>query len=188
MNPVITNLGVMLVMMQVSRRLDMEDEFTVKCIRIAYIVSNLIIFGLYMYTRTIINKKRDLTTLKYMEQPSAFAADSEGKLITTTVHQYDLDQVNAAMKSALQGVGMMAFMHLYMKYTNPLIMQSVMPLKSAVEQKIVQIHLFNKPSTGDLKRPFKAPSMFGDLAGGAATDKKTVEAAETAGKGGIKEE
>jgi hypothetical protein len=82
---------------------------------------------------------------------------------------------------------MMAFMHLYMKYTNPLLIQSILPFKSALEQNIVQIHVFGKPAAGDLKRPFKVASMFGST-GGAATDKKSIAEAEKAGTGGVKEE
>ena len=46
---------------------------------------------------------------------------------------------------------MMSFMHLYMKYTNPLFMQSISSLKSALESNIVKIHLFGVPASGDLK-------------------------------------
>lgn len=82
----------------------------------------------------------------------------------------------------------MAFMHLYMKYTNPLLMQSILPFKSALEQNIVQIHVLGKAASGDLKRPFKAASMFGVPAGGAQTDKKSISEAETSGTGGVKED
>lgn len=186
MNPLISQLAIMLIMMQVSKRLDLEDEKILNTVRVVYVTSSLIILGLYVYTRELINKKKDMTTIKYMEPPAAFSGASEGKLITTTVHKYDMDQINSALKGWLQGIGMMGFMHLYMKYTNPLLMQSVMPLKSALEQKVVQIHVFGKEAKGDLKRPFKAASLFGGA--GADDDKKAVEAAEVSGKGGVKED
>lgn len=137
------------------------------------------------------NPRLDLTTMKYVEPPSPLSGQSEEKLVTTTVKEYDLSQVNSAIKGMASGIAMLAFMHLYMKYTNPLLIQSILPLKSAIEQNIVQIHVFGKPASGDLKRPFKAASMFG-AAGGQGevkTDKKTIEQAEKAGTGGgIKEE
>ena len=105
---------------------------------------------------------------------------------------YDLTQLRAAYKSILMGVGMMAFMHIYMNYTNPLVIQSVMPVKNAIESKLVQVHIFGKPAAGDLKRPWKASgSPFAALMGGggaASTDKKSVESAERKGAGGAKEE
>lgn len=82
-------------------------------------------------------------------------------------------------------------MHFKLGYTNPLVMQSILPLKSLYEQKIVQIHVFGKPAVGDLKRPFKAAGMFagaGGAGGDVATDKKAIEEAEKSGLGGVKEE
>lgn len=132
----------------------------------------------------------DMTTLKYVE-PAPMGSTEEPKLVTTTVHKYDSEQLKAAYKAQLMGVGMMAVMHLYMKYTNPLLIQSIIPLKGAFEHNEVKIHLFGQPAIGDLKRPFKAAAGFmSALTGGAtpAQDKKTIAAAETAGRGGVKDE
>ena len=114
----------------------------------------------------------------------------EPKLVTTTVQAYDLQQLRALYKSQLMGVGMMGVMHLYFKYTNPLLIQSIIPLKGAFEGNLVKIHLFGTPAAGDLKRPFKAPAgLLAGLQGGEiASDKKTIEAAEKAGRGGVKDE
>lgn len=88
------------------------------------------------------------------------------------------------------GVGMMGVMHLYFKYTNPLLIQSIIPLKGAFEGNLVKIHLFGQPANGELKRPWKsAGGMMG--MGGASdpkADKKSIEQAERAGSGGVKEE
>lgn len=66
----------------------------------------------------------DLTTLKYVE-PAPPMSGEEPKLTTTTIAAYDQTQLKAAYKSVLMGVGMMAVMHLYFKYTNPLVIQSL---------------------------------------------------------------
>lgn len=135
------------------------------------------------------NSSPDLTTLKYVE-PAPMGSSEEGKLVTTTIHAYDSQQVRTAFRGQLMGVAMMAFMHVYLKYTNPLLIQSIIPLKSAFENNIVKIHLWGQPASGDLKRPFKQPQGFmSAMQGGAAqSDKKAVEAAERAGRGGAKEE
>lgn len=114
----------------------------------------------------------------------------EGKLVTTTIHAYDTQQLRTAFRGQLMGVGMMCFMHLYLKYTNPLLIQSIIPLKSAFESNLVKIHVRGIPAVGELKRPFKAPQGFmSAMQGGPAqSDKKAVEAAERAGRGGAKEE
>lgn len=117
-------------------------------------------------------------------------SSEEGKLVTTTIHAYDLAQLKSMMRSQMMGVAMMGVMHIYFKYTNPLLIQSIIPLKGAFEANLTKIHLFGKPAAGELKRPFKAASgLMSGLQGGAAqSDKKAVEAAERAGRGGAKEE
>lgn len=131
----------------------------------------------------------DMTTLKYVE-PAPIGSSEEGKLVTTTVHAYDLGQLKNLMRSQGMGVLMMAVMHLYFKYTNPLLIQSIIPLKGALESNLAKIHLWGQPAVGDLKRPFKQPAGFmsGLQNGPAQADKKAVEAAERAGRGGVKEE
>ena len=131
-----------------------------------------------------------MTTLKYVEPPQ-IGSSEEPKPVTTTIHKYDVDQMKALYKAQMMGVGMMAVMHLYFKYTNPLLIQSIIPLKGAFEGNEVKIHLFGNPAIGDLRRPFKAAAgLMSSLTGGAAPtqDKKTLEAAEKAGRGGVKDE
>ena len=139
---------------------------------------------------TPLPRKTDMTTIKYVEPAPMGSADTEGKLVTTTIYQYDMDQLRTLFRGQLVGVMMMAFMHLYMKYTQPLLIQSILPIKGAFESNMVKIHVYGWPATGDLKRPFKAAAgIMGAMQGGAVqSDKKAVEAAERAGRGGVKEE
>lgn len=133
-----------------------------------------------------------MTVLKYVE-PAAMGSTEEPKAVTTTVHAYDQQQLRGLFKSQLMGVGMMAVMHLYFKYTNPLLIQSIIPLKGAFEGNLVKVHVLGQAATGDLRRPWKAAGGFGGMMGGSGagdikTDKKSIEAAERAGRGGSKEE
>jgi Phosphate transport (Pho88) len=130
-----------------------------------------------------------MTTIKYVE-PAPMGSQEEPKLVTTTINAYDNTQLRALYKSQLMGVGMMAVMHLYFKYTNPLLIQSIIPLKGAFEGNLVKIHLFGQPAAGDLKRPWKAAGglMSGLQGGEVQADKKAVEAAERKGRGGAKDE
>lgn len=130
-----------------------------------------------------------MTVVKYVE-PAPMGSGEEPKFVATTVKAYDLQQLRGLFKAQLMGVGMMGFMHLYLKYTNPLLIQSIIPLKGAFEGNLVKIHLFGSPATGDLARPWKAAAGFmGAMQGGEIkTDKKSIEAAERAGRGGVKDE
>lgn len=192
MNPAVTNLALMLVMMQVSRRLDLEDPVIVNYVRIAYVACQAVAFGVCLLVKAKINKKNDLTTLKYVEPANPMQGQPEAKAVVTTVKEYDIKQIDTQIKSLFTSIAMMGFMHLYMKYTNPLVMQSVSTVKSALETNIVKIHLFGQAASGDLKRPFKAaPGILQALQGASAdpkTDKASIEAAETSGTGGIKED
>lgn len=196
-------------MMQVSKKIPFEDENVLNGVRALYIVSNLIIAGVYTYVQMQINKKRgknngnqakeqeqevdkatDMTVLKYVE-PAPMGSTEEAKAVTTTVHAYDMQQLRSLFKSQLMGVGMMGVMHIYFKYTNPLLIQSIIPLKGAFEGNLVKVHLFGTPAVGELKRPWKAAGgIMGAMQGGneIKTDKKSIEAAERAGRGGAKEE
>ncbi|KAL9634504.1 MAG: hypothetical protein Q9204_002975 [Flavoplaca sp. TL-2023a] len=173
----------------VSKKIPFDDPQVLLGVRILYIVTNIIIAGVYLYLQNKINAKKDLTTLKYVE-PAPMGSADEPKLITTTVHSYDLQQVRALWKSQLMGVGMMGVMHLYFKYTNPLLIQSIIPLKGAFEGNLVKIHLFGQPAIGDLKRPWKAAGGLMGMGGQGEpkADKKSIEQAERAGSGGVKEE
>jgi len=188
-SPQITNLVIILGVMQIAKRIPFEDPFVLNACRAAYAISNILILGIYLYTKTVIDKKKDLTTLKYVE-PAPMGSSEEGKLVTTTIHAYDAGQLKALMRSQMMGVLMMGVMHFYFKYTNPLLIQSIIPLKGALEANLVKIHLWGQPAAGDLKRPFKAAAGFmqGLQSGPAQSDKKAVEAAERAGRGGAKEE
>lgn len=192
MNPAITNLVVMLVMMQVSRRLDLEDPDILFYVRAAYLSCQAIALAIYAITRAKITAKNDLTTLKYVEPANTMAGETEPKAVVTTVREYDLKQVNTQIRSVFTSLAMMGFMHIYMKYTNPLVMQSISSVKSALEANIVKIHLFGTPASGDLKRPFKAAPGFLQALSGAQqdvkTDKHSIETAEISGAGGIKED
>jgi len=201
-------------MMQVAKKIPFDDPTVLTSVRAVYVVSNLIIIGVYLYIQSLIDKKKgaapsllqipsgpmgahadlghfhtDMTTLKYVE-PAPMGSSEEGKLVTTTVHAYDKGQLKNLMRSQMMGVAMMGFMHLYMKYTNPLLIQSIIPLKGALESNMAKIYLYGQPAVGDLKRPFKAGGglMSGLQSGPAQSDKKAVEAAERAGRGGVKEE
>jgi hypothetical protein len=206
---------IILVMMQVSKKIPFEDPNVLMGVRALYIVSNLLIAGIYFYTKMQIDKKRgthkiynqvarvantralltshfpDMTVLKYVE-PSPMGSTEEPKVVTTTVHAYDQANLRGLFKSQLMGVGMMGVMHLYFQYTNPLLIQSIIPFKGALEGNLVKVHIFGQPAAGELKRPWKAAAGFGGMMGGGnadlKTDKKSIELAEKAGRGGAKEE
>jgi len=188
-SPQVTNILIILFMMQASKKIPFENEMVLNGVRGLYILSNVIIVGVYLYCKMQIDKKKDMTVIKYVE-PAPMGSTEEPKSVTTTIHAYDQQQLRSLFRAQLMGVGMMAVMHLYFKYTNPLLIQSIIPVKGAFEGNLVKIHLFGQPANGELKRPWKQNAGFmGAMQGGEIkTDKKSVEAAERSGRGGAKEE
>ncbi|KAJ4366856.1 phosphate transporter (Pho88) [Neocucurbitaria cava] len=188
-SPQISNLVIILGFMQISKKIPFDDPNVLNGVRALYVVSNLIIAGIYLYVQSQINKKNDMTVVKYVE-PAPMGSGEEPKFVATTVKAYDLQKLREAFKAQLMGVGMMGVMHIYFKYTNPLLIQSIIPLKGAFEGNLVKIHLLGQSATGDLQRPWKASGgMMGAMSGGEIkTDKKSIEAAERAGRGGVKDE
>lgn len=53
-----TNLVVILVMMQVSKKIPFDNPTVLLSVRTLYIASNIFILGLYLYVRSQINKKK----------------------------------------------------------------------------------------------------------------------------------
>lgn len=126
-----------------------------------------------------------MTVLKYVE-PAPMGTNEPPRPVTTTVHDYDKQQMRQLLRGQFMGMAMMCVMHLYFKYSNPLLIQSVIPLKGALEANLVKIHLFGKPATGELQRPFKGAGFASQ--GQVRSDKASVEQAEKKWRGGHKEE
>jgi len=188
-NPAITNVVIILFMMQASKKIPFDNPMVLNGCRALYVLSNLIILGLYYYCKIQIDRKNDQTIIKYVEPPPMGSAE-EPKAVTTTIKEYDTNQLRQLVRAQLMGVGMMGVMHIYFKYTNPLLIQSIIPVKGALEGNLIKIHVFGKPASGELKRPWKANAgIMGAMQNGTVkTDKKSVEAAERSGRGGAKEE
>jgi len=171
------NLGISLVAMQVARKIPFDDPEVLNYVRIGYVASQVIILGIYYFTSLRIKGKNDQTVLKYVEAASPMTKEP-GELVTTTVRDYDLAETTKLVRGAYMGIAMMGFLHIYMKFTQPLFIQALMGLKGLYDAKPVHIHILGKPAEGDLKRPFKAA---GGIFGGNAdpqTDKAAIEEAE----------
>lgn len=76
------------------------------------------------------------------------------------------------------GIAIMGFLHVYMKYTQPLFIQALMGLKNLYDAKPVSIHILGRAAEGDLKRPFKAGGGLFGGAGEPQTDKAAIDEAE----------
>ncbi|KAF6757011.1 inorganic phosphate transporter [Ephemerocybe angulata] len=177
----VQNLVISLGAMQLARRIPFDDPVTLNYVRAGYVTVQLLVLLTYYYVSTKIKAKNDLTVLKYVE-PASPMSGGEGTLVTTTVRDYDLGQTSSGLKGVYTGVAMMAVMHIYFHFTQPLFIQSLMGLKGLYDAKVVAIHLLGKKPEGDLARPFKAASMFGATAGPQTDAAAIAEAEKRVGK------
>ncbi|CAI2180620.1 9847_t:CDS:2 [Funneliformis geosporum] len=188
MNSQISNLLLVLGIVQVARKLDLENPDVLVYVRLGYLFTQTIILGYFqvMYTHKIY-VLIDTTTLKYVEPPKPFTNEPE-KPIETNNRDYDLSKVQELLKQTLIGIAFMCVLHFYWNFTQPLFIQSLLPLKNMYSNQVVQIHLFGKPAEGDLKRPFKVNSPFGSMIQQPQTDKASIKKAIKASKAGGKKD
>ncbi|KAF7966734.1 hypothetical protein HWV62_37257 [Athelia sp. TMB] len=186
MNSQVQSLVISLGVMQLAKKVPMDDPEVLNYVRIGYVCSQAIVLGVYYYISYKIKQQNDQTVLKYVE-PASPMTQEPGKLVTTTVRDYDLGQTSQLLRSAYLGLLMMCGLHLYMGYTQPLFVQGIMGIKNLYDAKPVALYILGKKAEGDLKRPFKAAGMFGAAAGGPATDAAAITEAEKR-VGGVKEE
>ncbi|CAO1624060.1 unnamed protein product [Sympodiomycopsis kandeliae] len=183
MNAAVTNLAFMMGAMQVAKRIPFEEnpEYLTYA-RIVYVAAQITVLLINYFISMKIKKANDLTVLKYVS-PKQPMSQEPGELVTTTHRDYDLQEVSKAMRGVYMGMAMVAGMHLYFGSVQPLVIQAILPIKNALESKQAQIWIWGKPTTGDLKRPFKAPAGPFGLGGGdsgPATDAASIKEAEKA--------
>jgi hypothetical protein len=109
----------------------------------------------------------DTTALRYVNpaKPSASGQPSEPEMVVTTNKAYDLNQLQQAIRSTLTTALMFSVIHFYFKINQPLLIQSIVPIKNALISKEALIHFWGDAAEGPLKRPFKAESPFSALLG-----------------------
>jgi len=177
----IQNIVISLGAMQLARKIPFDDPVVLNYVRLAYVLSQVVMLGVYYYVSLAIKRKNDQTVLKYVEPPAPMSKEP-GQLITTTIRDYDLSETSKLLRSAYMGIAMMGVMHIYFKFTQPLFIQALMGIKNLYDAKPVAIYILGRPATGSLKRPFKTASMFGAAAGPQTDAAAIAEAEKQVGK------
>jgi hypothetical protein len=79
--------------------------------------------------------------------------------------------VQQFIQSTLTSVAMISLMHWQFKFTQPLLMQSILPFKNLLAHKIALIYLWGDDAATEesLKRPFQAENPLAALMGGGGS-------------------
>lgn len=80
-----------------------------------------------------------------------------------SIFDYDLAEAKKQFNSVITSLVMMSVMHFWLKFTQPLIIQALLPWKNFFSMPVVKIRVLGYAAEGNLKRPWKTPSPFGDL-------------------------
>ncbi|KAI8339261.1 inorganic phosphate transporter Pho88 [Chlamydoabsidia padenii] len=131
--------------------------------RVGYYGAQVVVILLAYALMQLVKSKNDTTELKYTETKGG--ANEE---IKTTNVAYDTAQVQQFIQSTLTSVAMISLMHWQFKFTQPLLMQSILPFKNLLSHKIALIYLWGDDAAteGSLKRPFAAENPLAALMGG----------------------
>lgn len=79
-----------------------------------------------------------------------------------TICEYDIAELKKLIQQTVVGVAILGFLHFKFDFVQPLILQSIFPFKNLLSSPLAKIHIFGKSAeSGELKRPWKAPSPFG---------------------------
>ena len=96
----------------------------------------------------------DRTPLVYSESKNMFNP-SDVTTITTTVQDHDLEKVKEAFTQTLMSLGIMALLHLKFGFVRPLLLQSILGIKTLASTPLFRIYVLGQPAVGDLARPWK---------------------------------
>ncbi|KAK3817759.1 MAG: inorganic phosphate transporter Pho88 [Benniella sp.] len=166
MNSQLINFGLVIGTIQITKRLNLQNTRTKRTILAIYMAAQSIIVAVSYIIQRRVEAKKDTTVFEYLDQPKFFSKEKKPKLITTTHMKYDLDQNAQARTKALATWAVMMVLYFKFDVVRPLVVQSILPLKHALESEWAQIHLFGKRALGELSRPWKANDPFAALTRG----------------------
>ncbi|TPX64823.1 hypothetical protein SpCBS45565_g05597 [Spizellomyces sp. 'palustris'] len=143
-----------------ANRFDLDNEANVHYLRAAYMGMQVIVaIVLFIVYRRVLAKK-DETPLVYTEAKNPMDPKNVDT-IRTTIKDYDITKLKETLRGQVVAMAILGFIHYKWGYLRPLLLQSVLGLRTLYQAQLVQVHILGKPATGDLARPWKAASPFG---------------------------
>ena len=91
---------------------------------------------------------------------------------------YDLSQLKALLFQTVLGATIIVAMHLKWGYLRPLLLQSVLGLRTFSAAPIVQVYILGKTPVGELARPWKGNATSSQTPGPTPKELKAKEKKE----------
>eukprot|EP00026_Physarum_polycephalum_P017157 Phypoly_transcript_18283.p1 GENE.Phypoly_transcript_18283~~Phypoly_transcript_18283.p1 ORF type:complete len:218 (-),score=37.35 Phypoly_transcript_18283:73-726(-) len=164
LSPQLTTALLVLGTIQLSRQFNLEDPTTINYVRIFYAVSQLAVVGILFFIKTKIEASQDKGTIEVdTAAPSFSNPNPSGEKKKMTIKEYDLSEWSAQLKQTLIPLALIVGLHLYIGFVQPLIIQSIIPLKALYSTPLFQVYILGKKTEGTLVRPWKKPNPLEGL-------------------------
>jgi hypothetical protein len=133
-------------------------------IRITYGSVQILSLVIFAYIRSQIMKRKGKNNeyVTIVTPPRPFS-EEEPKTERLTVEEYDNRELYKVIQSTVFGAFLLILIHIWLGALQPLIFQSILPLKTLFTSNLFQIYVLGKKAEGKLERPWKEPSPFADL-------------------------
>ncbi|OLY77734.1 hypothetical protein AYI68_g8233 [Smittium mucronatum] len=146
---------------QVAKRLGIDQPEKINQLRTLFVTTTIIFYTLGLVIRQIVISKKNTTPFEYSEP--ATNGQEQPTVVKTTIGEYDLGEINKLLKSSFMSTLIVSALHLYFKISQPLIVQSVLPLFSILKSPIFLVHVLGFSPTGEYERPWVVKSAFGNF-------------------------
>uniref|UniRef100_A0A7S1XIY9 Inorganic phosphate transporter n=1 Tax=Erythrolobus australicus TaxID=1077150 RepID=A0A7S1XIY9_9RHOD len=159
----VRDMAAVLAVMSYMKNVDQEDPTVILVCRCVYGAYLLMVLGWYLYVKSVIEKKKDLTKIKVPIPANPFApAPAEGEPAPPTeqeksVMEYDYELLNQQRSGVLTGTLILSFLHFKMGSVTPLVLSPITGLLKLVDDPLTKLHILGQPAEGALQRPFKKP-------------------------------
>lgn len=163
------NFALSIASMQVSGKAWLQTPRAMWMLRLAYACSNLFQLAMFFYIRHRIEKTNDQRKVRIKKEASLFQENEAEEEIEMTYAEYDKAELMKSSRSAMVQFLIFCVAHWKWKIVQPLIVQSLSPVKSMFLNPLYLAYLWNRP----VLRPFELNVLFQKVA--PVPEKKRVK-------------
>ena len=158
----ISGMALVFGLVQVIKYFDLANPKYALPIRVTYGVVQVVLLAALAYIRSCILKNNEKGSVTVVHPPKPFS-DEEPKSESISIQEYDKRELYKVLQQTVIGAAILIAVHMWLKTLQPLIFQSIIPLKSLFTSNLFQIYILKRKAEGKLERPWKEASPFADL-------------------------
>ena len=158
----LSGMALVMGLVQVVKYYDLANAKNALPIRIIHGAVQIFILISLAYIRSCIQQNKEKGTVTVTSPPKPFS-DEEPKSENISIREYDNRELNKMLQQTIMGAVILIAVHAWLKTLQPLIFQSVLPLKNLFTSNLFQIYILRRKPEGKLQRPWKESSPFADF-------------------------